>query len=176
MTSLRDTRRQHWFPAYVALGSNLDDPESQVRASFDALDAISDTRLIARSSLYRSAPVGGVEQPDFINAAVALLTLLPAEVLLRDLQRIENERGRKRGGVRWGPRILDLDLLVYSNQIIETGYLTVPHPRIAERNFVLLPLGEIAPKLNIPGLGPIESLDAASIDSPISTIENPPTG
>ena len=144
-----------WRPAYIGLGSNLNNPGRQIEMTFKMLDAISRTRLIARSSLYCSAPFGGVEQPDFVNAAAALLTQLGATDLLRELQKIERERGREPGGVRWGPRILDLDLLLYSNNIIAEPDLTVPHPGIAERNFVLLPLRELAPDLQVPGLGRI---------------------
>jgi len=162
--------KKHWYPAYVGLGSNLHGPARQLETTFELLGDIRATRLIKRSSLYRSAPFGGVDQPDFINAVASLLTQLSAQDLLRELQRVEDERGRERGGVRWGPRVLDLDLLVYSNQKIDEPGLCVPHPGIAERNFVLLPLGEIAPELNIPGLGRIASLDADSIEPQISRI------
>lgn len=160
----------HWYPAYVGLGSNLQGPARQLENTFDVLDSIRKTRLVKRSSLYRSAPFGGIEQPDFVNAAVALLTRLSAGELLAELQRIETDRGRERGDVRWGPRILDLDLLVYSNQEIDEPGLKIPHPGIGERNFVLLPLGEVAPHLNIPGLGQIESLDVNSREPAISRI------
>ena len=162
--------RKHWYPAYVGLGSNLNGPARQLETTFELLGEIRATHLINRSSLYRSAPFGGVEQPDFINAVASLLTQLSARELLLELQRIEDERGRERGGVRWGPRVLDLDLLVYSNQKIDEPGLCVPHPGIGERNFVLLPLVEIAPELNIPGLGRIASLDAESIEPKISRI------
>jgi 2-amino-4-hydroxy-6-hydroxymethyldihydropteridine diphosphokinase len=161
---------KHWFPAYVGLGSNLQGPVGQLENTFGLLGDIPGTRLIKRSSLYRSAPFGGVEQPDFVNAVVALMTCLSALELLAELQRIENERGRERGDVRWGPRILDLDLLVYSDQIIDKPGLNVPHPGISERNFVLLPLAEVAPGLNVPGLGQIETLDVNSSEPAISRI------
>jgi len=164
------TNKEHWFPAYVGLGSNLQGPVKQLERTFEELNAIPVTRLIKQSSLYRSEPFGGVEQPDFVNAVAALLTQLSAQDLLRELQRIENERGRERGDVRWGPRILDLDLLVYSDQIIDELDLSVPHPGISERNFVLLPLGEIAPKLTIPGLGQISNIDTSSSEPQISRI------
>lgn len=160
----------HWYPAYVGLGSNLQGPAGQLENTFDLLDTIPDTCLVKRSSLYRSAPFGGVEQPDFVNAAAALMTQLPALELLSELQRIENERGRERGDVRWGPRILDLDLLVYSNQQIDEPGLMLPHPGIGERNFVLLPLEEIAPGLMIPGLGQIEHLEVSYSEPAISRI------
>ena len=160
----------HWTPAYVGLGSNLHGPARQIEVAFGLLGEIRATRLIKRSSLYRSVPFGGVEQPDFVNAAASILTQLTARELLIELQRIETQRGRDRGEVRWGPRVLDLDLLVYSNQVIDEPGLSVPHPGIGERNFVLLPLGEIAPALSIPGLGRLSKLDADSIEAKISRI------
>ena len=160
----------HWFPAYIGLGSNLDGPARQLESAFELLASIPDTRLIRRSSLYRSAPFGGVEQPDFVNAAAAVLTRLSAEQLLRELQRIEAARGRERGDLRWGPRVLDLDLLVYANQHIDDAELTVPHPGISERNFVLLPLREIAPALSIPGLGRLIKLRTNLDETKISRI------
>jgi 2-amino-4-hydroxy-6-hydroxymethyldihydropteridine diphosphokinase len=162
--------REHWKPAYVGLGSNLDGPARQLEVAFELLADIRATRFIKASSLYRSLPFGGVEQPDFVNAAASLLTQLTAQELLLELQRIETERGRDRGEVRWGPRVLDLDLLVFSNQTIEEPGISVPHPGIGERNFVLLPLREIAPGLRIPGLGPLSKLDADSIEPRISRI------
>ena len=161
---------EHWYPAYVGLGSNMQGPERQLEDAFELLAGIPRTRLIKKSSLYRSAPFGGVEQPDFVNAAAALMTRLSAAELLIELQRIENERGRERGDVQWGPRILDLDLLVYSNQKINEHGLIVPHPGIGERNFVLLPLGEVAPGLIIPGLGHIERFDVSLSEPAISRI------
>jgi len=161
---------EHWYPAYVGLGSNLQGPTRQLEGAFELLAGISGTHLIRKSSLYRSAPFGGVEQPDFVNAAAALLTRLSAAELLRELQRIEDEQGRERGDVRWGPRVLDLDLLVYSDQKIDEQGLIVPHPGISERNFVLLPLVEVAPGLNIPGLGQIEAIAVNSSEPAISRI------
>jgi len=162
--------KDHWVPAYVGLGSNLQGPARQLEIAFELLGDIRATRVVKRSSLYRSLPFGGVEQPDFVNAAASLLTQLTAQELLLELQRIETERGRDRGEVRWGPRVLDLDLLVYSNQTIDEPGLSVPHPGIGERNFVLLPLREIAPELSIPGLGRLSKLDADSIEPRISRI------
>ena len=167
---MNSNARSRWIPAYVGLGSNLHGPARQLEVAFDLLDEISATRLVKRSSLYRSAPFGGVEQPDFVNAAASILTQLTARELLLELQRIETERGRDRGEVRWGPRVLDLDLLVYSDQLIDEPGLSVPHPGIGERNFVLLPLQEIAPALSIPGLGRVSSIDAESIEAKISRI------
>ena len=148
-----------WYPAYVGLGSNLQGPAVQVQTAFQLLAAMPETRLIACSSLYRSAPYGGVEQPDFVNAAAALLTRLSARELLKELKQIEARRGRDDDEVRWGPRILDLDLLVYGSETIAEDGLAVPHPGIAARNFVLLPLLELAPELVIPGIGRLASID-----------------
>jgi 2-amino-4-hydroxy-6-hydroxymethyldihydropteridine diphosphokinase len=148
----------HWYPAYIGLGSNLKDPDRQLADALELLAAIPETRLIAQSSLYRSAPFGGIEQPDFVNAVAALLTCLEPMPLLRELQRIESERGRERSDLRWGPRTLDLDLLVYSDVQMNDSDLIIPHPGIAQRNFVLLPLREVAPGINIPRLGQISKL------------------
>lgn len=150
--------RPQWWPAYIGLGSNLDDPQSQVTRAFTALGEIADTRLVLRSSLYRSSPMGPQDQPDFINAVAALLTQLSPEALLAELQRIERAQGRQRSGERWGPRSLDLDLLGFGWETRATADLTLPHPRIAERNFVLLPLTEIAPELSLPGLTNVREL------------------
>jgi 2-amino-4-hydroxy-6-hydroxymethyldihydropteridine diphosphokinase len=160
----------HWYPAYVGLGSNLQVPARQLENTFDLLNAIPKTRLIRRSSLYRSAPFGGIEQPDFVNAVAALLTQLSAMDLLKELQRIESLRGRERGDPRWGPRVLDLDLLVYSDQKIAEPSLIVPHPGIGVRNFVLLPLAEIAAELTVPGLGRCASIDVNLAEPRISRI------
>ena len=163
-------RKDHWRPAYVGLGSNLQGPAGQLDTAFGLLAAIPRTRLIRRSSSYRSTPFGGVEQPDFVNAAAALLTQLPARQLLEELQQIEKQRGREPGDVRWGPRVLDLDLLVYGSDAIEEPGLIVPHPGIAERNFVLLPLKEIAPGLMIPGLGQLATISVNMDEPKISRI------
>jgi 2-amino-4-hydroxy-6-hydroxymethyldihydropteridine diphosphokinase len=147
-----------WRPAYIGIGSNLGEPVRQVLAACDALDALPETRLIGRSSLYCSAAYGGVEQPDFVNLVAALLTRLSPQALLTRLQALEALAGRQRDGLRWGPRELDLDLLVYSGETAEEPGITLPHPGIAARTFVLLPLSELAPDLVIPGLGRVQSL------------------
>lgn len=147
--------------AYLGLGSNLAEPQAQVRRALAELRGIAATTLVAESSLYRSAPMGPPGQPDYINAVAALDTALAAVDLLRELQRIESEHGRVRAGARWGPRTLDLDLLVYGELQCVAPELTVPHPGLHERAFVLYPLHEIAPHLEIPGRGPLESLLAA---------------
>ena len=134
--------------AYVGIGSNLDDPVRQVRQAFDELDRLPHTRLVKKSSLYRSAPLGYEKQPDFINAVAQLETGLPAERLLAELQEIEARHGRKRSFPN-APRTLDLDLLLYGQAELRSPALTVPHPRMHERAFVLRPLMEIAPELKL---------------------------
>jgi 2-amino-4-hydroxy-6-hydroxymethyldihydropteridine diphosphokinase len=160
----------HWRPAYVGIGSNLDLPAAQIAKAIELLGGIPGSRLVSRSSLYRSAPFGGVEQPDFLNAAAALLTTLEAQDFLQALLDVEKRQGRVRGGSRWGPRLIDLDLLVFGGVIIDAPGITVPHPGIAERNFVLLPLREIAPELVIPGLGRVARIPVNMDEPSISRI------
>ena len=162
--------RPHWCPAYIGLGSNLDDPVARVNRAFSQLADIDDTQLIERSSLYLSAPLGPADQPDYVNAVAALLTRRSPLQLLRELQSIEASQGRRRSGERWGARTLDLDLLVFGLQHIDNATLTVPHPRIAERNFVLLPLSDVAPDLIVPGLGALRTLIADN-DNSVPTLE-----
>ena len=154
----------------VGLGSNLNGPARQIETAFGMLEAIDKTSLVAKSSLYRSAPLGGIEQPDFVNAAALLKTELAPRAFLEELQAIEKSRGRERGEVRWGPRVLDLDLLAYDAISLDEPGLTVPHPGIAARNFVLLPLREIAPDFRIPGLGRVRDLPVNNREPRISRI------
>lgn len=149
---------ERWRPAYIGIGSNLDSPQDQVRSGIEALRNIPGTRLISRSSLYRSAPMGPADQPDFVNAAAALLTKLDAAALLAELRAIEDRHGRQRDTERWGPRTLDLDLLSYAGSVSDEDALRLPHPGIAERIFVLLPLSEIAPQMAVPGLPTVAEL------------------
>ncbi|MGD8514477.1 MAG: 2-amino-4-hydroxy-6-hydroxymethyldihydropteridine diphosphokinase [Granulosicoccaceae bacterium] len=142
---------------YIGLGSNLDQPVQQLQQAFDELAALPATRLQAQSSLYRSAPLGPAGQPDYINAVAELHTELSAHALLDALQAIEQTHQRVRTQ-RWGPRTLDLDILLYGDAQIDDARLQVPHPAIAGRAFVLYPLAEIAPQLHIPGLGAITDL------------------
>jgi 2-amino-4-hydroxy-6-hydroxymethyldihydropteridine diphosphokinase len=158
-------------PAYVGLGSNLDDPVRQVRAALAALAALPRTRLIASSALYRNPPMGPPEQPDFVNAVAGLLTALPALELLHELQSIEDAQGRRRDGPRWGPRTLDLDLLIYGDTQLRSEALTLPHPGLAERPFVLVPLLEVAPGLRIPGGDRIALLAAATDGGGLARLE-----
>ena len=143
--------------AFVALGSNLADPVSQLAIAFDELGRLPCTRLVARSSLWRSAPVGYVDQPDFVNAVAAVDTTLEAEALLGHLLDIERRHGRVRE-FQNAPRTLDLDIALYGDERIDTPTLTVPHPRMQERAFVLLPLNELAPDIVIPGHGALRDL------------------
>lgn len=151
-----------WQPAYVGLGSNLDGPVARIHRAFTQLAGLPQTRLQARSSLWLTPPVGPVEQPPFVNAVAGLLTQLTPRELLEALLAAERVQGRQRE-VRWGPRTLDLDLLVYgANQVDEPG-LAVPHPEMSRRAFVLYPLAEVAPALWVPGQGRVAAL-AAGVD------------
>ena len=156
----------HWWPVYIGIGSNLESPENQVRQAIVALADLPRSILVSQSGLYRSSPMGQSDQPDFVNAVAALLTQTKAVDLLQQLQDIERKQGRKSDGERWGPRTLDLDLLAYAGEIIKKEDLIVPHPGIADRNFVLLPWQEIAPSFVVPGLP-----DVAAMASNISTTE-----
>lgn len=143
--------------AYIGLGSNLDDPMTQVQTAITELAVLPDSRLIAQSALYQSAAVGPGEQPDYINAVVCLETSLAAEPLLDALQAIEQAHRRVRRE-HWGPRTLDLDILLYGNQVINTPRLQVPHPWLERRNFVLLPLADVAPGLTLPNGTTVQAL------------------
>ena len=138
--------------AYVGLGSNLDHPREQVLAAIDELAGLPQTRLVGRSGLYRSAPLGRPEQPDFVNAVARIDTALEPLRLLAELQAIEERHGRERP-FPYAARTLDLDLLLYGDAVIDSASLAVPHPRMHERAFVLRPLAEISPKVSVPGRG-----------------------
>jgi 2-amino-4-hydroxy-6-hydroxymethyldihydropteridine diphosphokinase len=141
--------------AFIGLGSNLEDPSGQLQRAFDDLGRLPDTRLLARSSLYRSAPVGYLDQPDFVNAVAQVETALAPRDLLQALLRIEHEHGRERT-FRNAPRTLDLDVLLYDDLQLHEHGLTIPHPQMHLRAFVLEPLLEIAPGCVIPGIGSAE--------------------
>lgn len=143
--------------AWIGLGSNLGDSRRQIAAACTRLDELPGTSLRATSRLYRSAPWGPVAQPRYLNAVAEVETALDASGLLAALLEIESLHGRERS-VRWGPRTLDLDLLLYDGETISSPQLTVPHPRLAERAFVLVPLAEIAPDIEVPGLGSVAEL------------------
>jgi 2-amino-4-hydroxy-6-hydroxymethyldihydropteridine diphosphokinase len=144
--------------AYIGIGSNLDNPVMQVQEAIEELGVIPDSILIARSSLYSSKPMGAADQPDYVNAVISIDTVLSPQALLEALQAIERRQGRERTGGKWGPRVLDLDLLLYGNRVINSTGLTVPHPGLHERDFVLVPLEEIAGDINIPGHGMLSAL------------------
>lgn len=141
--------------AYIGLGANLGEPPVQLRIALAAIAQLPDTRVVATSRFYRSAPMGPPEQPDYCNAVCEIDTELSPRVLLEALIGIERAVGRTRGGERWGPRRLDLDLLHVQGVVIDEPGLHLPHPGIAQRNFVLVPLAELAPALEIPGLGSV---------------------
>jgi len=143
--------------AYVGIGSNLDGPRAQVLAAIEALRALPDTRLEAHSSLYRSGPLDAPGQPDYVNAVAALDTELSAAQLLEALQGIEARQGRERPH-RNAPRTLDLDLLLYDDIALTSPALTLPHPRMHERAFVLRPLLELDPRAEVPGHGAARDL------------------
>ncbi|KAF1368270.1 2-amino-4-hydroxy-6-hydroxymethyldihydropteridine diphosphokinase [Yokenella regensburgei] len=135
---------------YIALGSNLASPLDQVNAAIAALGEIPESRVVALSSFYRTPPLGPQDQPDYLNAAVALDTALSPEALLDNTQRIELQQGRVRKAERWGPRTLDLDIMLFGQQVLDTPRLTVPHYDMKNRGFMLWPLFEIAPELTFP--------------------------
>ncbi|WP_434636416.1 2-amino-4-hydroxy-6-hydroxymethyldihydropteridine diphosphokinase [Klebsiella sp. I138] len=135
---------------YIAVGSNLASPLEQVEAAVAALAEIPDSQIVAVSSFYRTPPLGPQDQPDYLNAAVALDTKLQAEALLDNTQRIELQQGRQRKAERWGPRTLDLDIMLFGNAVINSERLTVPHYDMKNRGFMLWPLFEIAPELQFP--------------------------
>ena len=144
--------------AYVGLGANLQDPAAQVRRALDELASLPQSRVLARSSLYKSPPLGPSDQPDYVNAVAALATALEPLALLKELRAIEIRHGRQRDGTRWGPRTLDLDLLLYGDQVLDTPELRLPHPGLHERAFVLYPLYDVAPELEVPGRGSVREL------------------
>jgi 2-amino-4-hydroxy-6-hydroxymethyldihydropteridine diphosphokinase len=156
--------------AFIALGSNLADPLVQVRQALVELDSIPGTRVTARSSFYRTSPVGLLEQPDFINAVASVRTTLKPQALLAALLAIENRHGRRRS-MRNAPRTLDLDLLLFGEQILGQDGLTLPHPRLQERAFVLAPLAEIAPDAMVPGRGRVQDLLARVDCNGVSRID-----
>ncbi|MBL8309502.1 MAG: 2-amino-4-hydroxy-6-hydroxymethyldihydropteridine diphosphokinase [Burkholderiales bacterium] len=148
--------------AWLGLGSNLGHPEQQIAAAIQAIAELPHTRLLSQSSLYESAAWGtSTAQPDYLNAVVAIETTLGPQALLDALHHIERARGRVRAGERYAARTLDIDLLLHGDRQIDTAALTLPHPRLHERAFVLLPLVEIAPTLSVPGRGRVADLLAA---------------
>jgi 2-amino-4-hydroxy-6-hydroxymethyldihydropteridine diphosphokinase len=159
--------------AFVGVGANLGDAQAAVRAALQALGRLPDTRHVASSSLYRSAPVEATG-PDFINAVAELCSTLPPLALLRELQAIEQAFGRVRSA-RNASRTLDLDLLLHGDHVMHSDALTLPHPRLHLRAFVLLPLAELSPALSLPGLGPLEPWLQRAADQAIERLPAAPT-
>ena len=157
-------------PAYVALGSNLNDPRARVYEAVERLVLLPESRLVLRSRLYETRPMGPQNQAHFVNAAAGLLTRLSARELLEGLLEIERAMGRDRQE-RWGPRVIDLDLLWMPGAAIEEPGLTLPHPGVSTRNFVLYPLADITPTLAIPGHGTVSELVLRAGDDGISVLE-----
>jgi len=141
--------------AYIAIGSNLASPLEQVNAAITALGEIPHSQIVALSQFYRTPPLGPQDQPDYLNAAVALDTTLDADTLLDHTQRIELAQGRVRKAERWGPRTLDLDIMLFGDNVINTPRLTVPHYDMHNRGFMLWPLFEIAPEVRFPDGTPL---------------------
>jgi 2-amino-4-hydroxy-6-hydroxymethyldihydropteridine diphosphokinase len=161
---------------YIGVGSNLSDPAQQVRTALEDLSGIAESRLLACSSLYRTSPVGPQDQPDYVNAVARLETRLSARDLLAALQGIERRHGRVRDGTRWGPRTLDLDILLFGGAVVDEPGLRLPHPEIGRRAFVLIPLADLAPaELEIPGQGRLADLLARCAgDGVLRLAERPP--
>jgi 2-amino-4-hydroxy-6-hydroxymethyldihydropteridine diphosphokinase len=156
---------------FIGLGSNLENPLEQIKTAIKDMKAMVDTELVACSSLYKSPPMGPQDQPDYINAAIELDTTLTAHSLLDELQKIEQQHGRVRKR-HWGERTLDLDILVYGEQVLDDDRLTVPHPGIAERAFVVYPLAELDSSLVIPGLGKVGQLVETCPREGLQQVEN----
>ncbi len=159
-----------WRPAYVAIGSNLNEPQARVLEAFERLAVLPTTRSVLRSRLYRTRPMGPQDQPYFVNAVAGLLTQLGARELLEGLLRTEQAMGRNRQE-RWGPRVIDLDLVWMLGEAIDEPGLTVPHPGVSTRNFVLYPLADIAPALAIPGHGTVSEMLRSAGDDGISILD-----
>ena len=157
--------------AFIALGSNLNSPECQVIRALQSIEQLPKTHIVKKSSLYQTAPVGYDEQPEFINAVAEVATELTPENLLKHLLKIENAFGRERPFPN-SPRVLDLDLLLYDDLILHTPNLTLPHPRMHLRGFVLLPLAEIAPDLLIPNHGNVVKLTESHKSKDIKKLKN----
>ncbi len=160
--------------AYVGLGSNLAEPRKQIETAMKALSGLPQTRLLSQSRLYATEPWGRRDQPTFVNAVAALDTQLSARDLLDGLLAIEHRAGRDRKGDRWGPRILDLDILLFGDARIDEPALHIPHPHLHERAFALVPLAELAPILYVPGGGRVIDLLARIDASGCAPLESSP--
>jgi|TARA_B110000438_G_scaffold164197_1_gene157117 2-amino-4-hydroxy-6-hydroxymethyldihydropteridine diphosphokinase len=152
------SKKKIWKSCYIGLGSNLDDPLKQINLAIENIKKIPNSFYISSSKLYDSSPLGPSDQPNFINAVVAIVTQFEPHNLLNELQKIEHKQKRIRNELKWGPRTIDLDLLCMGQAVIQDDVLTLPHPEIQKRNFVLLPLIDISPDIMIPGLSNIVDL------------------
>jgi 2-amino-4-hydroxy-6-hydroxymethyldihydropteridine diphosphokinase len=159
-----------WRPAYVAIGSNLESPRERVFEAIERLGALSAPDTLLRSHLYLSRPMGPQDQPDYVNAAAGLLTQSTPQELLAHLLDIERSMGRTQRE-RWGPRVIDLDLLWMVGATVDEPGLKVPHPGVSTRNFVLYPLADIAPTMKIPGIGTVLDLKRSVGGDGISVLE-----
>ena len=159
-----------WRPAYVAIGSNIGSPRERVREAMQRLGALSTADTLLRSHLYLSRPMGPQDQPDFVNAAAGLLTQSTPQELLAQLLDIERNMGRIQRE-RWGPRVIDLDLVWMVDAMVDEPGLKVPHPGVSTRNFVLYPLADIAPTMKIPGMGTVLDLKRSVGGDGISVLE-----
>ena len=157
--------------AYISMGSNLDNPVMQIREAVDRLKDIPGVSIAKLSSFYQSKPLGNLKQPDFVNVVAAIETNLSADELLTFLHRIENVQKRDRAEVRWGPRTIDLDILLFGDEVIQTRALTIPHPGLKERPFVVYPLAEIAPQLALPGGETIADVKALCPERQLTVLE-----
>jgi 2-amino-4-hydroxy-6-hydroxymethyldihydropteridine diphosphokinase len=162
--------RPVWTPAYIGIGSNLNHPRRQVLRAFAQLGELPGTRLVGRSRLYDTAPVGFSGQPPFVNAVAAVVTRMPVLDLFASLRTLERQLGKVTPDVRFGPRLIDLDLLIYGATELDTADLVVPHPRLHERAFVLYPLTDIAPDLWLTGRGRVSALAAAADGNGVSPV------
>lgn len=162
--------KAHWRAAYVAIGSNLGHPRDRVAEACVHLGSLAQTRLEARSRLYRTRPMGPQDQPEFVNAAAGLVTRMSPHEILKALLKIEHRMGRIRER-RWGPRVIDLDLVWMVGKTVDDPDLTLPHPGVSMRNFVLYPLSDIAPTLDIPGHGRVLDLKLGLGGDGISLLE-----
>jgi len=160
---------------HIGLGANLGDRVGQIEAAFTALAALSSDGALIRSPLYETEPMGPIDQPDYVNAVGTFVTVLTPMALLVELQRIEREARRVRTAVRWGPRTLDLDLLRYGELVLDTPDLVLPHPGVTLRAFVLRPLVDLDPALEIPGRGRVDVLLAALDQRGLRALEEPPS-
>lgn len=145
-----EAAEREWVTAYLGLGANLGDRELYIKTALRELDALPTMTVVKVSSLYQTAPIGKKDQPEFLNAAAMVRTPLPPEELLAQILHLELRMGRVRNE-RWGPRVIDVDILAYADAVVEVPGLSIPHPRLKERAFALVPLAEIAPDLVLPG-------------------------